>query len=224
MKKSMFFLIALCAISMTSCHTALKVAEVRLETHDKFGDEKMEFIGFRNLNRNNVFVKNYGVSLERQHLAINKQEYYMGIYSMQELAAYKSTKRYVAFIDVINHAYVYNDAISDKPGLAIGGWVVAGFTCFTLFPVYLPMILCADKNECLITLKGEYILYLYDTEKKEVALTIPMQINEQERYNGQYVHTETDKLAVQERYRNMLYTLWTESFAKAYDFIEQLQP
>lgn len=220
MKKINFLLVALSFITLTSCHTALQVAQNPLKTVSGYTEEKMEFIGFKNLNKNNLFAKNYGQELERARIATNKQDYYMGIYSLQELAAYKSTKRYVAFVDVVKQQYSYNDAIEDKDGLAIGGWFIAGFTCFTLFPVYLPMICCADKDVCQITLNGSYVLYVYDTENKEVALTLPMEINVQERYKGQYLHKETNKQAVQERYRNMLFNLWNEYFEKAYRFIE----
>lgn len=217
------FALIVCSLSLSSCKTtALTVSGTKLQQIDNFGDEAMEFIGFKNLNKNNLFAKNYGQTLERVHLAVNKQDYYMGIYSLQELSAYKSDKRYVAFVDVIKHQYSYNDNIDYNEGLALGGWFVAGFTVFTLFPVYVPMICAAHKNTCLITLNGSYVLYLYDTVKKEVALTIPMEINVQDKYKGQYLHKDTDKTAVQEHYRNMLFNLWNENFIKAYRFIENL--
>ena len=227
MKKSNLFIAAivtlLCSIMLPSCKTtALTVSGTKLQQIDVFGNEMMEFIGFKNLNKNNLFAKNYGQTLERVHLAVNKQDYYMGIYSLQELSAYKSDKRYVAFVDVIKHQYTCNDNIDYNEGLALGGWLVAGFTVFTLFPVYVPMLCAAKKNTCLVTLNGSYVLYLYDTEKKEVALTIPMEINVQDRYKGQFLHKDTDKAAVQEHYRNQLYNLWNENFVKAYRFIENL--
>lgn len=220
MKITRCIIVLIATILLTSCHTALQVAQYPVNTLHHVNSENMEFIGFKNLNRNNLFSKDYGVELERARIAVNKQNYYMGIYSLQELATYKSEKRYVAFVDVVKHQYSYNDGIEDNEGLAIGGWFIAGFTCFGLFPVYIPMILCADKNTCLMTLYGSYVLYLYDTEKKEVALALPMEINVQEKYTGQYLHKETNKTAVQERYRNMLYNLWNEYFMKAYRFLE----
>ncbi|MBQ4508488.1 MAG: hypothetical protein II970_06305 [Paludibacteraceae bacterium] len=227
MKQKKMFVIAvivlLCSIMFSSCKTtALTVSETKLEEIDDFGNETMEFIGFKNMNKNNLFSKNYGQALERVHLAINKQDYYMDIYSLQELSVYRSTKRYVAFVDVIKHQYSYNDHIDYNEGLALGGWIVAGFTLFTLFPVYVPMICCANKNTCMVTLNGSYVLYVYDTEKKEVALTIPMEINVQDRYEGQFLHKDTDKMAVLEHYKNQLYNLWNENFIKAYRFIENI--
>ncbi|MBR1787153.1 MAG: hypothetical protein IJ756_08375 [Paludibacteraceae bacterium] len=227
MKKSKFYITAivvlLCSILFSSCKTtALTVSGTKLQQIDNFGNETMEFIGFKNLNKNNLFAKNYGQTLERVHLAVNKQDYYMGIYSLQELSAYKSDKRYVAFVDVIKQQFSCNDNIDYNEGLALGGWLVAGFTVFTLFPVYVPMICSAKKNTCLVTLNGSYVLYLYDTEKKEVALTIPMEINVQDRYKGQFLHKDTDKAAVQEHYKNQLFNLWNENFVKAYRFIENL--
>jgi len=221
MKKLYFVFILISTFILTSCHTALQVTPNPLNTTDGYSQEQMEFIGFKNLNKNNLFAKNYGQELERARIAINKQDYYMGIYSLQELAAYKSTKRYVAFVDVIKQQYSYNDAIDDNPDMAMSGWFIAGFTVFTLFPVYLPLICCADKDACLMTLNGSYVLYLYDTKKKEVALTLPMEINVQEKYKGQYLHKDTDKKAVQERYHNMLFNLWNEYFIKAYRYIEE---
>lgn len=212
----------LCSVMFSSCKTtALTVTSTPLQQIENFGNEKMEFIGFKNLNKNNLFTKNYGQTLEHVHLAVNKQDYYMGIYSLQELSAYKSDKRYIAFVDVVKHQYTYNDHIDYNEGLALGGWLVAGLTVFTLFPVYVPMICSAHKNTCLVTLNGSYVLYLYDTEKKEVALTLPMEINVQDKYKGQYMHKNTDKTAVQEHYRNMLFNLWNENFVKAYNFVEQ---
>lgn len=221
--KKYILLLAVVVVALSSCKTtALVVPTEPQKKFGTFGTERMEFIGFKNINRNNLFIKDYGQDLERAHIAINKQDYYMGIYSLQELAAYKSTKRYIAFVDGIKHQYTYNDAISDKPGLEAGGWVVAGLTVFTLFPVYLPMICCANKNECQMSINGEYVLYVYDTQKKEVALTIPMNINVSEKYEGQYLNDATNKLDVQSRYKTMLFNLWNENFAKAYKFIEDL--
>lgn len=222
--KLKYLLIAIASVALCACKTtALTVpVEQRIE-HGNFGTEQMEFIGFKNVNKNNVFIKTYGQELERSHLAINKQDYYMGVYSLQELATYKSSKRYLAFIDVVTQQYLYNDAVADKPNLALGGWLIAGLTCFTLFPVYVPMICCSSKNECEMTLAGEYVLYLYDTTTNEIALTVPMSINVSERYKGQYSNNATNIRSIQDRYRTMLFNLWNENFVKAHRFIEDLE-
>lgn len=221
MIKILKFTIVLIAIILTSCQTALQVAQCPINTLSYTQDKNIEFIGFKNLNRNNVLAKDYGAELERTGIAVNKQNYYMGVFSLQELEIYKSSKRYVAFVDVTKHQFSNNDAIEDNAMMHLAGWITAACSGFALFPIYVPLICCSDRNKCLMTLKGSYVLYVYDTETKAIALSIPMEIDVQEKYIGQFFHKSTDKIAVQERYRNMLYNLWTEYFMKASRFLTE---
>ncbi len=218
-----YFILLLCGIALfTSCSTALQGIQSIPRQQQQFGKENMEFIGFKNISRNNVMLRDFGTELERSHIAINKQNFYMGIFSLQELETYKSTMRYVTFVDVIKHSYTKNDMIEHKPGLEIVGWVVAGLTCFTLFPVYLPMICSAGGNACQINLNCEYQLYVYDTVKKEVVLTTPIEIKQSDLYRGQFGHKETDKAAVNERYKNILFNTLLENYANAYNFVKNI--
>ncbi len=137
---------------LISCHSALKVTEVAPIETKQYQKPNMEFIGFKNTNRNKVLLKNFGAELERRNIALNKQDFYMGIYSFQELETYKPTMRYVSFIDISNLYDSWDDSIYDSDGLEFGGWFVAGLTCFTLFPVYWPMLAAADKNYCKLDL------------------------------------------------------------------------
>lgn len=166
--------------------------------------------------------KEFGADLERNQIALNKQAFYMGVFSLQELESYKSTMRYISFIDVARHSYSHSDAINDNTGMEVAGWVVAALTGFTLIPVYVPLLCCADKNECQVTLKGEYILYVYDTQKKEVVFNSPVEVNESEIYKGQYSHKDTDQKAVNEHYKNILYNILLEHYANAYQYVQTL--
>ena len=149
--KFLSLLLVLC-LALSRCMTALNVPLVQQKSQS-FGKEKFEFIGFKNLPTKNKVLNDFGVELERAHIAVNRQDFYMGVYSFQELEVYKSTMRYVSFVDVEQISSTYNDGVSDNNGLAVGGWLVAGFTVFTLFPVYVPMICCADKNECELSVR-----------------------------------------------------------------------
>lgn len=213
--------LALTAVVLCSCHTALHVTEVSRKSFQK-ESPTMEFIGFKNLNRNSPMFKDFGGDLERNGIALNKQNFYMGVYSLQELETYKSSKRYVTFVDVVRHTYSHSDAVHDNSDMEFAGWFIAGFTCFTLFPVYVPLLCCADKNDCEIALKGEYILYVYDTEKKEIIFTSPFEINEKDIYKGQYSHKNTDQKTVNEQYKNILYNTMLEQYAGAYDYVKSL--
>ena len=77
--------------------------------------------------------------------------------------------RYITFVDVIRHTYSHSDAVHDNPDMEFAGWFIAGLTVFTLIPVYVPLLCCADKNDCQITLKGEYNLIVYDTPHPDIS-------------------------------------------------------
>lgn len=211
---------ALAAIMLlSSCSTALQVASVK-PAGNTYQQENMEFIGFKNAKKNHHLLKNFGAELERHRIALNKQDYYMGVYSLQELETYKSTMRYVAFVDVSALHNTWNDSIYDKDGLALGGWIIAGATCFTLFPVYVPMICAANKNYCQLDVMCNCSLQIYDTVNKEIVLSIPMEFRDTQILKGQYAHKRTDRGAIQERGRNMLYNEFFKYFDRAYQFLE----
>lgn len=212
----------LVALLFSSCHTALVGVNTIQPIQCVQSKANMEFIGFKNARRNDVLLKDFGAELERNNIALNRQGFYMGVYSLQELETYKSTMRYLSFIDVVSQSYSKNDAIKDNDGLAIGGWLIAGLTCFALFPVYVPMMCCADANECLITLKGDYQLYVYDTKEKKIVLTQPITVEQSDRYKGQFTHKETDQEEVNKHYRTILYNALLENYAHAYDFVRNL--
>ena len=208
-------------ITLTSCHTALQVSSVPRQIPQK-EQANMEFIGFKNLNKNNIMFKDFGAELERCNIAYNRQDFYMGLFSLQELEAYKSSCRYITFVDVRNHIYNHNDAINDNSNLEFGGWVVAGITVFTLIPVYVPMLCAADKNQCQMTLKGEYSIYVYDTQEKQLAFTLPFEINESDLYRGEYSHKKTDQRAVNDRYKNILFNTFLDFYAQTYNHVNTL--
>ena len=202
-----------------SCSTPLLVTPVK-QTEKIYEKENMEFIGFKNTNKNNSLLKNFGAELERHRIALNRQDFYMGVYSFQELENYKSTMRYISFVDVSSLHNTWDDAIYDKEGLLVSGWIIAGVTCFTLFPVYVPMMCASNKNYCQLDVMCKCTLYVYDTEQKEVVLSIPMEFRDTQVLKGQYGNKQTDRNAVTERGRNMLYNEFLKYFDRAYQFLD----
>ncbi len=205
---------------ITSCHTALEVALVEPIATKSYEKASMEFIGFKNSNRNRMIFKNFGAELERRNIAVNRQDFYMGMYSLQDLETYKSSMRYVSFIDIAQLYDGWDDSVHDSNGLTIGGWIVAGVTCFTLFPVYVPMLCAANKNYCKLELLCNCTLYVYDTEKKELVLSLPIEFHDTQVLKGQYSHKKTDRLAVKKRSQTLLYNDLLKYFEKASDFIQ----
>ncbi|MCQ2312664.1 MAG: hypothetical protein MJZ84_04355 [Paludibacteraceae bacterium] len=209
-------IIGLIGLCISSCKTPLTVPIVERNTIS-ISQPNVEYIGTRNLTKSNMFFKNLGSDLEIWQLAFDKQATYFSNIDLDELASYKSQHRYISFIDVQKHIYRCFDAVEDNEGLEVGGWIVAGLTVFTLVPVYVPMLCVADKNVCEITLKGEYNIIVYDTQKKEVAFTVPIAIDIVDRYKGQYNHKSTNKPEVDKYYQIIL----QNEFINAYEKINQ---
>ncbi len=205
---------------VTSCHTALTVASVEPAAIKNYGKANMEFIGFKNTNRNKTLLKDFGAELERRNIAINRQNFYMGVYSFQELETYKPTMRYVTFVDISRLYDSWDDGIYDSDGLEVGAWLVAGITCFTLFPVYGPMFAAADKNYCKLDLLCHCTLHVYDTQKDEIVLSIPIEFQDTQILKGQYSHKKTDRDAVKRRSQTLLYNSLLPYFDRAYTFIK----
>ena len=78
--KRLFYL-AVVAILFSSCHTALQVAGVQRNS-TTMASPNMEFIGLKNMNKNNPMFKEFGSDLEPVNIAWNKQNFYMGMFSL----------------------------------------------------------------------------------------------------------------------------------------------
>ena len=109
-------LIVVLGLTFSSCKTALNVPLTQPK-QQLFGQERMEFIGFKNLPPKNKTLENFGMQLERAHIAVNRQDFYMGVYSFQELEVYKSSMRYVSFVDIEKISSTYNDGYGGFYGL-----------------------------------------------------------------------------------------------------------
>ena len=215
-------ILVIMSLAFSSCKTALNVPLVQ-KRQQLFGQERMEFIGFKNLPAKNKALADFGIELERAHIAVNRQDFYMGVYSFQELEVYKASMRYVSFVDIEQISSTYNDGINDNNSLRTWGWFTAGFTVFTLFPVYIPMICCADKNECQLVVHLKCKLYVYDTVKKEIVLTSPIDFHWAEIYKGQYLHKDTDQEAINESNQARIYNELLDHYVRAYNYLTTLE-
>lgn len=209
------------AAIFSSCRSALSITPVT-KMENFYGEENMEFIGFKNVEKNHYLLKDFGKELERSHIALNRQDFYMGVYSLQELEVYKASKRYVTFVDVLKLSSTYNDNVLNKPNLEITAYVIAGLTCFAGFPIYVPMLIASKPNKCKLSLQAEFKLYVYDTQKKEIVLSIPMSIDNSNIYKGSYLHKDTDRSAITQRDKTLLNNLLLENYSKAYNFITNI--
>lgn len=209
----------LCVVCFfASCHTALQVPLVERNT-PLVETPNMEFVGFKNMNRNNMMFKEFGADLERTNIALNKQNYYMGAYSLTELENYKASMRYISFIDVVRHAYSHNDAINDNIDMYNAGIIIVSITVGTLFPVYVPLLCAWDKNDCEMMLKGEYNLIIYDTQDKKIILSSPFEVQYQELFKGQYGYKKTDTKQIDAQFKNMLYNEFFQQYVRAHQYL-----
>lgn len=220
----------LLVVLFSSCRTALQFSSNVQRRPFEFGKEPMEFLGFKNSYTTDSefldkkpFFATFGNKIESYNIAVNRSDFYTGVYSFAEMERYHATKRYVSFIEVLKHKDVYNDRAGEKKGLMIAGAVIAGVTVFTLFPVYLPMLLCAEGNQCLLSLHGEYKLYVYDTQEKEIVYANLFRIDDEVLCKGAYTHRKTDHEAVREYTETIFFNGLRDEYERAYRYLENRQ-
>jgi len=179
------------------------------------------FIGFKNLKVSKKMFKTFLGEMTSAKIADDNSAFYSGDFSMEELSRYRdNTHSYATYIDVDKFYYTHNDAVDDREGLEIAGWCVAACTVFTLFPVYVPMFCCARKNSSLISMVGHFNIVVFDISSRECVCTIPVDIEREDKYKGQYAHKNTNMEEVDLYYQTLLSNALIEGYEKAEDFIK----
>lgn len=151
MKNSIFIAVlsSACAI-FSSCATAIKTPSVELTRieNEVNAQPTMDFIGFKidstilsitpynsavlsefeqaKTIANTSSLKNLGNLLETAKIAEDKSFAYFGIYSLQEIEAYKSKNRYVTFIEVARNKLLWDDNSEAKNTVAKIGGILGG--------------------------------------------------------------------------------------------------
>lgn len=192
----------------------------------------------------NTCLKKVGSVLQDANVAYDQSFAYFGIYSLQELELYKSKKRFVTFIEVNKHRL--GGTVKDPGsipgaiiagsgfGLAIGGgsWMLmdednkvglqkpgkvllfSGLGIGTLGSLLMMMPATTE-----LSFVGEYQIYVYDTEKKEIVYKVPVSISEKDKFKGSYFNENTNKNAVDEYYATLVYNALLEKYNLVDQFI-----
>jgi len=167
------------------------------------GTERIEFVGFKNITRNNKMLLEFPAELDNSKMAFNCQSCQMRTFSAQELESYASQTQYIAFIDIIRWSYVNYPKVfsswTDNPKVAY----------------VLPFVGVANAK-FQIQFNGEYELYLYDTLEKRLVCIIPIKVHQSDVYKGVFATRELDQ-----RYTNLLYNALLDGFYKAHTIINE---
>lgn len=209
-------------IICTACKTPIVVTPTEIANHVQT-QAKMDFVGFKNINRRNALIHNFGTILEQNNIALDKQTVFFNDLNAQGLDDYKSVNRYITFVQVERHIYHQSDDVADNFDMNLSGWLIAGLTCFALVPVYVPLLCCSDRNECEISLKCDYRIYVYDKVKHEIVIAEPVKIDVCDHYKGQYGHKETNKRSVDQYYMNILQNQLLETYVNVSEQVAQLK-
>ena len=229
MKKKVSFLgmLLLAAFFLSSCGSALQFTNTAVRKSLPYGNEQMEFLGFKNsyttdseFLKKKEFFRSFGNKIEGYNIAVDRSDFYTGVYSFAEMERYHATKRYISFIEVLKHQDTYDDSVGDNKAMLFAGSFLAGFTLFTLVPVYVPLMVCSEGNKCMLKLHGEYKLYVYDTEKKEIVYANPFSIDDEVLCKGQYSHKKTDREAVREYTETVFFNALLDEYQRAYNYLE----
>lgn len=168
------------------------------------GTERIEFVGFKNITRNNKMLLEFPAELDSSRMAFNCHSCQMHTFSAQELESYMPQARYIAFIDIIRWSYM------NYPK------VFSSWTNNVKVAYVLPFV-GGTNSKFQIQFNGEYELYLYDTLEKRLVCIIPIEVHQSNVYKGVFATRELDQ-----RYTNLLYNALLDGFYKAYTLINKL--
>lgn len=176
-------------------------------------------------------LRKLGYTLENASIATNKSSTYFGIYSLQELDLYKSSHRYVTFVEVAQNQLNYKDNSSEQNlwggisgGLLGGGavWLLCGAIFSNddylkdLTSTYLigggvisgvgllAAIPALSPSKTQTTFSGAYNIYVYDTEKKALIKKDLVSVNASETFEGSYNFDDTSKEVVRNYYSKII--------------------
>ena len=218
--KFIYFFVSI--LILTSCGSALKISSsdippLKSNSMNKAKEGMVEFIGFKNsyTAQGGTFFKDYlyfnafGQLLEASNIAVNRSDFYTGVYSFQEFAMYKSSQRYISYVDVISHQDLYNDGYANRPNMYVAGYVLS---CFAILPIGIPLMIYANPNKSMLQVKGEYKLYVYDTKRQEIIYGHPFSIDDSKTFKGKYLNSKTDYNLTAQRSRNIVSNAFLEEY------------
>lgn len=182
MKKINLFLslFVLCTF-FSSCATAIKTPSEELtKINAELDSPQLDFIGFKvdsnilstSSGNNDVMsefdqakaiketkaLRNLGYTLESARIAQDKSAAYFGIYSLQEMELYKSSHRYVTFVEVAQNKFSWDDnKTGQKVRAGIGSGLLGEGLFFTIMGgIYKNMTFDEDKYSDAESLNKEY--------------------------------------------------------------------
>lgn len=221
---------------LSSCATSMKLADLEplepaYQIAPKSEIPNMEFIGFKSdsgswgkisIEEWNHLKKrhlsNLGGKLQGAGIAIDESKAYFGIYSFQELEAYKNKKRYITFVEVEDYEWSsYESDNSMAAGMLIGLIVTAP----------IGFIMLASPTKTTIHFKFTANIYVYDSVTKKIiynSSSDPISINRTDKIKGSWYKTITkspeEGLKIRDYYGLLLTNAVLEKYEPLSKFLE----
>lgn len=183
-------------------------------------------------------LRNMGIILENKNIAKNQSFAYFGIYSLQELELYKSSTRYITFIEVVENKYTYstNDVAKGVSGVVGGSLFGMGIPLLItgvavssepeLAKTFLPpsvimslgglissMISLGIESKTEVEFRGIYNIYIYDTKTKSIIRREVVDINHQNEFKGSLDATNSSYDVIHDYFGKII----SNEFLKKYD-------
>ena len=198
MKKYALILTAFTTL-FVSCQSAINFTETAESLNVNNGSQNipdMEFIGFKadynalgkesidgwSLTKKSPGIKNLGAKLQMGGIAVDESYAYFGIYSFQELEAFKNKKRYITFVEVSE----YKLATLDKSiGRKAAGLVLL---CTGILAPIGGIMYCAPTTTEL-HLQGVFNIYVFDTTTRTIKYKDAVSIDKKNDAKGEWYLT-----------------------------------
>lgn len=203
------------AIVFTGCQTEMQLDEdIDLyQFEESYETPNMEFIGFKSGDaqwgdasrtdwgqiKNTQSIRSIGSSLQFGGIAIDESYSYFGIYSFQEIQAYKNKKRYITFIEIpdFDLTYTTNEASPSR----MAGSILTGL--IITIPIGLPLM--CQPYKTTMYMKTNANIYVYDSEIKEIVYKKNVSYNTEEEMNGLWhASSEVSKQKVYDYFASLM--------------------
>ncbi len=208
------------------CQTEMQItddiAPYGIEESNKMLD--MEFIGFKSgdaqwgtesrvywggLN-NTPSLRSIGSKLQFAGIAMDESSHYFGVYSFQELAAYKNKHRYITFIEIPELNMAYSD--NENSMVRVTGAILCACA---IFPIGLPMCFMPYRSKIYMSTSAN--IFVYDSQSQEIVYKKAISITDEKKFKGLWRKTsEVGKSKIYDYFASVISNSILEEYSNIY--------
>ena len=116
---------------------------------------------------------------------------YPSIQSMLDMSNYSNSSRYITFVEIVRQEFNFNDNFGYK-----GNPLIPFAFFYLIFPVFIGLYGLVATPYAAADFKAEYNIYVFDTHTKQVAIRVPVEVKQSDKWTGGcWPYTKEDVLS-----------------------------